>query len=142
MIPSHSRARINQVVTDDMTAEAAAASAAAHPLDEAEGVHIVVRNGVVDTSLSNVTALPEGVFFGRLGDAPSSAAAQLVRYISPLHTRALQRIACGIQLSIKGATQPVSMSPAAEIAVRDVRDNVGSTLHLIGIIGTISWRED
>lgn len=67
-----------QVVTDDMTQTAAAAAAALHPLDEAAGGNVVVRNGVVDPALSNLTAVPEGVFLGRLADAPYEAAAQLV----------------------------------------------------------------
>ena len=52
--------------------------------------------------LSNLTAIPEGVFFGRLADAPSSAATQLVCFISPAlgcrvsapHIPAIRR--CGI----------------------------------------------
>lgn len=61
-----------------MTQAAAAAAAALHPLDEAVGGNVVVRNGVVDPALSNLGAVPEGVFLGRLADAPPAAAAQLV----------------------------------------------------------------
>ena len=63
-----------------MTQEAAAAAAALFPLDEAAGGNVVLRNGVLDPALSNLSAVPEGVFLGRLADAPAAAAAQLARF--------------------------------------------------------------
>ena len=69
---------VAQVLTDDMTEAAAAAAADRHPFDEAAGSRIVVRNGALDGTLSDVSSLPEGVFVGSLADAPPEVAAQLV----------------------------------------------------------------
>ena len=62
-----------------MAQEAAAAAVARHPFAEAEGGNVVVRNGVVDPALSNLSRLPAGVFVGRLADAAEGTAAHLVR---------------------------------------------------------------
>ena len=68
-----------QVLTDDMTESAALAAIGRHPLDEAAGCRVVVRNGVVDRDLTDLSSLPDGVFVGSLADAPAEAGAQLVR---------------------------------------------------------------
>ena len=75
-----------QVLTDDMTEAAAAAAVGRHPVDEAAGCRVVVRNGVIDRSLSDLSALPDGVFVGSLADAPAEVSAQLVS-ISMYHER-------------------------------------------------------
>ena len=62
-----------------MTEAAAAAAVDRHPLDEAAGCRVVVRNGMVDTGLCDLSSVPNGVFVGSLADAPAEASAQLVR---------------------------------------------------------------
>ena len=78
-----------------MTEAAAAAAVERHPLDEAAGCRMVVRNGVLDKGLSDLSSLPDGVFVGRLADAPAEASAQLVRASAPLH-KATQASECTV----------------------------------------------
>ena len=74
-----------QVLTDDLTEAAAAAAVARHPLDEAAGCRVVVRNGVVDKGLSDLSSLPDGVFVGGLADAPADFSARLVSLSDGTH---------------------------------------------------------
>ena len=64
-----------------MTGDAAAAAADRHPLDEADGCRIVVRNGTLDRALSNLSGVPDDVFVGSLADAPAEVAAHMVNGI-------------------------------------------------------------
>jgi hypothetical protein len=61
-----------------MKEDAAATAAGRHPLDEADGCRVVIRNGTFDRALSDVSGVPDGVFVGSLANAPADVAAQMV----------------------------------------------------------------